>query len=400
MTMLDEIERPADRHVCETFKELGARIESRWNAELRAEAAFPRIAAEEIAGSGILDTVNVSDVVGWMLSRRDIPQQQYRDFGDPPLNLFIGDGFFVEGILWKEGDTAIHEHSFVGAFAVLHGSSLHVRYRTKPVAVESRGYITCESDLVGAEFLTRGAVRSIEKGPGLTHSLFHLESPTFSIVARTDGDSSYDQHVLFPGYALVLTDLKEPEGSLVRLMETLAVVDPATFQAHLSGVIASWSRYAAWRVVSAGLKACPDTIDELRRTAGADVSRRLAMLIPPAKQQLEVSAMLRAYSGLRDSELRAFVALLMNVPSRREILRLLSLRHALEDPTRVAARMMEKFAEHILAVNFDGALAEAAHNALIREENDAKHVITNDKLSRVWKHIATMPLFRSLLDTA
>ena len=63
-------------------------------------------------------------------------QQMYQEtkehpcpFGDLPLTLARGNGFSIQLLLWTVGSTAIHTHSFSGAFTVLKGSSLHTLYQ-------------------------------------------------------------------------------------------------------------------------------------------------------------------------------------------------------------------------------------------------------------------------------
>jgi hypothetical protein len=42
--------------------------------------------------------------------------------------VYAGRRFYVEVVFWAEGTTAIHQHSFSGAFQVLVGSSIHTLY--------------------------------------------------------------------------------------------------------------------------------------------------------------------------------------------------------------------------------------------------------------------------------
>jgi hypothetical protein len=74
--------------------------------------------------------VSAWDVIEWTMQETFLPEQ--RDlpghFGDPPITLYNAPRFHIDVYFWLEGTTAIHQHSFCGAFQVLMGSSIHSRY--------------------------------------------------------------------------------------------------------------------------------------------------------------------------------------------------------------------------------------------------------------------------------
>jgi len=68
--------------------------------------------------------------IRWVHNSVSLPEQQDIEgrFGNPPITMFSGARFYIDVYYWLDGTTAIHQHSFTGAFQVLLGSSIHSRY--------------------------------------------------------------------------------------------------------------------------------------------------------------------------------------------------------------------------------------------------------------------------------
>ena len=109
-------------------------------------------------------------------------------FGDVQLHLLNDPRWYVEALLWRSGRTAIHEHSFCGAFCVLVGRSLQARYAFREETRVRDGFRLGVVNLIDTELLEPGAVRTIRSGPEPAHVVVHLEVPTITLVARTIND--------------------------------------------------------------------------------------------------------------------------------------------------------------------------------------------------------------------
>ncbi|MDB4929485.1 MAG: hypothetical protein JWM10_1969, partial [Myxococcaceae bacterium] len=168
--------------------ELGDRIERTWSAVGHEPAAFADLAADALAGARLHERVGLDDVLAWLAETPSLPPQNLPSrFGEPPLTVYSAGRWALDLLFWVEGRTTVHAHDFAGAFTVLAGSSIQRRYAFAPRGPE-RGPIRLGAlRLADLALLGRGAVEPILAGDGLIHSVFHLDRPTVSLVARTDG---------------------------------------------------------------------------------------------------------------------------------------------------------------------------------------------------------------------
>src|SRR5205823_1274200 len=157
--------------------ELGERIALAWLKEDHAEEAFAALAARLLRDSSLLRDVTPSELNEWFLREQLLPEQAFRDFGQPALTIFRGHKFYIELLYWLDSTTAIHQHSFSGAFGTLSGSSLHSQYAFACRDVAASELIFGKLSLEKVEVLTKGDIREIHPGDRLIHSLFHLERP-------------------------------------------------------------------------------------------------------------------------------------------------------------------------------------------------------------------------------
>ena len=107
---------------------LGARVQKAWDAAERNEKALPDIALDALKDFEPPE-FRLQDVSRFLLTTKTAQPARARVFSDMPVNVHRGDGFYIEILIWVDGTTSIHQHSFSGAFLVLHGSSLHSVYR-------------------------------------------------------------------------------------------------------------------------------------------------------------------------------------------------------------------------------------------------------------------------------
>src|SRR5262245_11148107 len=120
-----EFRQPSSMYL---FEQLDADIEKRWRGQHFNEDTFSAVATEALRASNVLSRVDLRQIVDWLSTGR-VPSQQFRNFGQPPINVYLGHKFIIEILLWLDSTTSIHQHGFGGAFGVLQGSSLHSRYR-------------------------------------------------------------------------------------------------------------------------------------------------------------------------------------------------------------------------------------------------------------------------------
>lgn len=177
------------------FNELGEKVEELWAKCHYHALDLPKIAADLLQKMQINKKLAFEDVLKDFLNSdsSSFPRQLdvEANFGDPPLTLYCGGKFTIDMNIWVHSTTSIHQHAFSGAFQVFRGSSLHSHY-----AFRQRHKIN-ESLLLGdvlctkAEILQEGDIREIWPGWKSTHSLFHLQVPSQTLIIRSRGNPAF-----------------------------------------------------------------------------------------------------------------------------------------------------------------------------------------------------------------
>jgi hypothetical protein len=305
------------------FHELGRSIEDAWQAIDYDERALPELAATALARGRLHREVSGEDVLRWLLMTAEIPPQDDIDasFGDPPITVYSGRRFYIQVILWLQGSTAVHRHGFSGAFMVLDGSSLHSTYAfTRRRRVSSR-LLVGDVELRDVELLSRGAVVPITND--LTHSLFHLDVPSATIVVRTyHEDEASPQYNYMP--PSVATDPFYREAHTTRLLQGLTFAQRGghlNYEALAAEVVGRCDLHTAFRVMEQAY----DLLGSAARAAPiarAAVKRHGAIvgdLIAALDEDLRRRAIARLRARTEASDLRYFLALVQNLPDRDAI---------------------------------------------------------------------------------
>jgi hypothetical protein len=325
------------------FETLGERVAQKWRAVNHNESQFPRIAADALRALPPHEHVTGDDVIAWVLDAPRLPSQPglHANFGQPAVTVFAGEGFYIDVYYWVDATTAIHQHRFDGAFTVLAGSSLHSAYRfLRAEPINSRTMLG-ELSLQTSELLAPGDVRPIVAGREFVHALFHLDRPSVSVVVRTHTNVAAGQQWSYVGD--VATD---PYGALpVELdlqLQTLQLLARSAAPTHVPQLRALLARadiertwhflLHAWHRLSA-----PDFATCLQVTR-----KRFPKLAPRFLRTLEFArrqdALVLRRASVHDAELRYFLALLLNVPSRARILSLVKARFPRRDAVKTIVR--------------------------------------------------------------
>src|SRR3954454_22440288 len=170
------------------FKELGDTVLERWKRENFSLAKFPEIARAALDARPPAKRVKLAALMRDFLLNDEQPVQTDSPFGEPELVVYSHPRFYIQLLFWMDGTTAIHQHEFSGAFHVMHGSSIHAHYefeKAQPVTPYLR---VGNLRMKGIELLESGRTVPITSGPKTIHSLFHLDSPSVTVVVRTQHD--------------------------------------------------------------------------------------------------------------------------------------------------------------------------------------------------------------------
>ncbi len=339
---------------------LGARVQEAWDAVHRDEKALPDIAFDAL-GRFDPPAFRLDDVSRFLLTTKTPQPAAARVFSDMPVNVYRGDGFYVEVLIWVDGTTSIHQHAFSGAFRVLHGSSLHSVYQFEEKRrINSRtrlGRVTC----TGMRYLKRGDRHRIRSGPGgLAHALFHLERPSVTLVVRTDNDPDANPQLTLHPPALAL-DPRTSDRLEEALRRWVTVLDLLGEPVEMAGPLVDrifdldFGRFARFALAYPDFAARLDARTPWERALGAPGAgrRRLdarfgqkeaGVLMRAILEQQRCESLRRTRGDVTDPELRFFLALLLNGRSRDQVFAALRDRRASDDPARFCSEALLRLA--------------------------------------------------------
>jgi hypothetical protein len=372
------------------IEDLGAEIEQAWRlAEYRAEE-LPRIAQAALAGRALPGQRWVERIFRWFWSAPQIPHQPpHFAFGEPPIQLYAGRRFTIEALFWTDGTTAIHDHGFSGAFQVLLGGSIHTTYR-----FERRETITPElilGTLVAgrSELLRAGDIRPIASGDRSIHSLFHLERPSLTLVVRTrPGASSGPQYVYRPPG--IACDPFLPDERASRLLRLLEVLDPGlpetsellaelAASADLGSVVVTVLRWFSIHPVD------PGTCDALLAIVGRRHRALAASLRAAIHEARRQALIIQRRRSVRHPEHRLFLAMLLNVGDREQILQLVAQQFPGADPIERIMTWVEELVTGNAGAEYDLGEAElkVLHHLLRRRTPEQVVLALGDEYDEV-----------------
>ena len=381
------------------FQTLGHKVRQAWRKHDFNELEFPRIAAEAAASFDLQFEFDPSGIAEF-LNNTTIRQQPTNTFSNLPITVYRDDDFYIELLVWTQATTEIHEHAFSGAFKVMQGSSLHTRYAFTCEEKITLNFMIGRLETLGSEQLTRGDIREIPPGSsGLIHSLYHLDSPSVTMVIRTPGLPAcqpqyayYQPHFrINPGFfsqdhcvqmmrkLLAVTAQLEHEKSTSLWLDTIPAMD--------------FSRLA-WLLVSHHDKVEQAALlEDLKARLLKQHGKRAARLFQVMAERKRVQDLINARTVIVDPELRFFLAILMNVESRKMIFSLLEAKFPLTNPTEKCAELLARLstgktdAAKMLAALASQAGANASHLGRLLETAIPSDINTDPDRIRLYRQL-------------
>ncbi|GLZ77484.1 hypothetical protein Afil01_22910 [Actinorhabdospora filicis] len=340
------VERAVDAAAIESaIAGLGDGLAEAWRERNYDEREFPALAEEALIRAAAHRAWDVKTLTAWLMSSNRVPRQvSAPQFGQPPITLYIGHKFYIEALVWRDGTTAIHQHSFNGAFTVLQGSSLHSQYGF------DESDRVCEQLLFGrltwrsSQILRPGDVHRILPGTAYIHSLFHLEHPSVTLVVRSYTAAGPQYEYFAPGIAADPFHDPQPLKVRLRALEALDAIDPEAFRRTAASLLAEADLWTVWRVLRATAERGahhPGLLEPARRRHGGPRVDALLAAVTGRVRQLQIA---RLRQTIRNPEHRFFLALLLNVPDREEILTLIGREHPGIDPADRAVSWLSEIA--------------------------------------------------------
>lgn len=315
---------------------LGDQLGAAFAAHDFDEAAFPELAARALVEARLDEGFDARALLHALVTSDPGLEQGPGGFADAAAVVYRGRGFYLEILYWLDGTTTLHEHAFSGAFQVLAGSSVHTTY---DFALERRVRSTLRLGRLApreVELLRRGAVRPIVSGPGFIHALFHLERPSVTLVARTvnEHDRLPQLNYLPPGVGFDPFEVDRLRDRRSEALTLLRETDPPALHAAMEEVARTADLPALFHALRHLATPFHDVAALAHWAALAEPRHGAAMgtILAALHEQVRRLHLTERRAAVRDPGLRYFLALLLNVPTRADLVRLLR-EAGVEDPS-------------------------------------------------------------------
>jgi len=402
------------RFMSNPFQQLGNTIDKAWSEKGYALEVFPEIATVELAASNILNRVEIADLIHWIITAADEVPQNYREFGNPPVNVYKSPHFFIEVLFWLDSSPSIHQHAFPGAFGVLAGSSVQSEYQFEKQTVISPQMILGNLKFNSSELLKRGDVRQIAPGDSLIHSLFHLERPSLSVVVRTNAHKDLQPQYKYIKPSLAIDPFYKPEPLMtqIRVLDSLKRTDMRLFWQSAQHLIQQENPWLLFTVLSLvyhkyrGTLEWSELLDAARRTHGSLVDD----LMPCLEEQDRDLSIVARREQVHEPLYRFLIALLLNVPDKQVLYSLVEKAYPGNDPEKLCLTWIREMAEkrllgaefnavslHLLESAVHGREFEQAKKELAQHFELAQTDREHQQLLNLWSEIHAFQLFSPLL---
>lgn len=334
------------------FDKMAASVERQWRGYDYDERAFPAIAEAALVEFSPASHVKPAAVIDALLFEGALPLQSHDlAFGQPRIFVHAHPRFHIEVICWMDTTAYIHDHAFSGAFQVLAGSSVHSCFEFQRRERVNSEFVLGDVRLVRSELLRAGDTHTIVAGPAYIHGLFHLDSPSLTVVVRTGAvlDEMPHYNYLPPHVAhhpfVRANDRRQRRELLSMLIRTdrpefLRVARRFMTEADLATVF-EVLRFAHPHTVTRPVRLGAEDFASLAELARARLGERVELLLATVREATRVADITLRRSDVRRPEHRFFLALLMNVPNRRAILDLVAQQYG-GDPVDTVQRWLRE----------------------------------------------------------
>ncbi len=387
------------------FTTLGRTVSTRWQTANFSPAAFPEIARTAFVEQPPSEHVDVPALLRDFLLDDAQSLQTTSGFGQPELIVHDEPRFYIQVLCWLEGTTDIHQHSFSGAFHVLAGSSIHSQFEFENAETISAHLRIGDLRLRETHLLETGATVPIHSGPAHLHSLFHLDTPSLTVVIRTHTDPGSDPQFTYLPPHLAIDPLHADPLTLRRkqildLLETTGDPEhPALVRRMLTqldferGFLILQNSIGALRAAGEW----DETLSIFEKKHGSLANGVASTL----DEIIRRDALAEMRASVTEVEHRFFLALLLNVPDRATILRLVAEKFPgppLDTILRWAGELCESYdATRILDLAFPEEL-----DPPLEDQPDALwqalyQCLVEENTSTPWREIIARSSFKALL---
>ncbi|HEY5792780.1 MAG TPA: hypothetical protein VIS74_05740 [Chthoniobacterales bacterium] len=342
------------------FAELGRTVLERWKRENFSLAKFPGIAQAALEERPPAERVDLPAFIREFLLNDEQPPQTHSGFGQPELVVYNHDRFYIQVLFWLDGTTDIHQHEFSGAFHVMAGSSIHAHFAFENEQAVTAHFRVGDVRMTKIELLETGRTVPVVSGRGCIHSLFHLETPSVTVVVRTQHDpGTGPQFNYLPPHLAVDPDFNDALTLRRRqLLDVQEITEDPGYPELVREMIAELDFERGFFVLQHGMGHL-QTLGEWEAALAA-FEKKHGALAAGVAATLEESAWRDGIKNLRgtivEPEHRFFLALLLNVTTRADLLALVGQRFPEAAPVETVLRWAEELGE---TTDFGAAILDA-----------------------------------------
>jgi len=376
------------------FEKLGRTVLERWRQQNFSLEAFPelaRIAIDETPPSG---NVDIDVMIREFLSNDEQPFQSESGFGQPELIAFNDPRFYIQILFWLEGTTEIHQHEFSGAFHVMQGSSVHSEFDFVGARTITPHIRIGDLRVKKIELLETGSTIPITSGRECIHSLFHLDTPSVTVVVRTHHDPGtgpqynyLPPHIAInPLHADALTTRRK------QLLDVLETIDDPGYANLVGEMMASLDFERGFSILRHAMPRLQDlggwdAVLAAFQNRHGELSKGVPDTLAECLRRETITRM-RHHIGNPDH--RFFLALLMNVQNRADIHALITERFPNQLPVETILGWAEELIEYndfgitlldaVFPESLEIAIEAQSHLLMVALKNALEDVPENEVL--------------------
>jgi hypothetical protein len=373
------------------FEKLGRTVLERWRKQNFSLEAFPELARIAIDEAPPSENVGLEEMIHEFLVNDEQPFQSQSGFGQPELVAFNDPRFYIQILFWMEGTTEIHQHEFSGAFHVMQGSSVHSEFDFVGAQSVTPHLRIGDLRMKQIELLESGRTVPITSGRECIHSLFHLDTPSVTVVVRTHHDpGTGPQYNYLPPHIAI--DPIHTDALTMRrkqLLDVLETLDHPSYATRVREMVGSLDFERGFNTLLHAMDRL-QVLDEWEPVL-ATFQKRHGELAKGVPETLAESLRRDSISQMRyhieNPEHRFFLALLMNVQNRSDIHALITERFPDHSPIEMILGWAEELIEPadfgitILDAAFPESLGVAIEAQFELLMEALKHALEGDSAS-------------------
>jgi len=330
------------------FNDLGRQVLAQWQKVNFSLEKFPAIARKALEARPPSKHVALPELMREYLLNDEQPLQSMSGFGQPELIAYENPRFYIQLLFWLDGTTDIHQHEFSGAFHVMHGSSIHAHYTFENARSVTPHLRLGDVRMKQIELLETGRTVSIVSGQSCIHSLFHLDSPSVTVVLRTHNDPGTGPQFNYLPPHLAVDPMHADTLTMRRkqLLDVLEQGDDPAYAGLVKEMLGTLDFERGFFILQHSMAALRDRGEW--HAALKIFRQRHGQLAAGVQTTLEEGVRRDLIKNMRSTiaapEHRFFLALLMNAPTRADLLTLVKRRHPKPAPVETVMRWAQELA--------------------------------------------------------